>query len=486
MKKLIKYLLFIFVLVCIYTTNTNAKVKFIEGDYADKIYINKVKNGITYYMRSQFLTKSDDHTYAYCLDPFELFNSNDSYTANNTYSKISSTNLDKIKLAAYYGYGYTGHTAQKWYAITQLIIWKYADSKGNYYFTDTLNGNKITKYDADINNLQNLINNHYKSPSFANNNYEITLGQKLTLTDSNNVIANYSNSTTDGINIEKNENKYIISSNKIGNYSINLTKKNSRIGSNPIFYLTDGAQNLMTTGNLSDVNAKLSIKVIGGTLNINKFDADTKACKASGEGTLTGSTYSLYKDNSYIKDLVIDDNCTASINNLELGNYVLKETIPGNGYTLDKKEYQFTISEDNLNINLNLTNKIIKRKINITKLYGDKELKNYKVEANVKFAIYDKDNILVSELTTDKGGDTSIILPYGTYTLKQLTSTKNYKKIEDRIIKIKDDKEDINLILKDDLITKRIKVPDTISNIDNYFFTRVLLNSFIYEKKKYI
>ena len=128
----------------------------------------------------------------------------------------------------------------------------------------------------------------------------------------------------------------------------------------------------------------------------------------------------------------------------------------------------------------------IKRKINITKLYGDKELKNYKVEANVKFAIYDKDNILVSELTTDKGGDTSIILPYGTYTLKQLTSTKNYKKIEDRIIKIKDDKEDINLILKDDLITKRIKVPDTISNIDNYFFTRVLLNSFIYEKKKYI
>ena len=56
----------------------------------------------------------------------------------------------------------------------------------------------------------------------------------------------------------------------------------------------------------------------------------------------------------------------------------------------------------------------------------------------------------------------------------------------DLLDNVKDDKADINLILKDDLITKRIKVPDTISNIDNYFFTRVLLNSFIYEKKKYI
>ena len=78
-------------------------------------------------------------------------------------------------------------------------------------------------------------------------------------------------------------------------------------------------------------------------------------------------------------------------------------------------------------------------------------------------------------------------LNYKTYNYSVVVlKSNNYKKIEDRIIKIKDDKEDINLILKDDLITKRIKVPDTISNIDNYFFTRVLLNSFIYEKKKYI
>lgn len=459
MKKIFNYLLLFIVLMLGFNIKANASIKFYEGDYVDTIYMNKVKNGITYYMRARFLQKSDDHTIAYCLDPFELFSANDSYTTSNTYSKISQANLEKIKLAAYYGYGFSTNTSKKWYAITQMVIWKYADPNGKYYFTDTLNGNKITTYDKDMETLEDLMKKHSIEPSFAKKKYTMYIGQNKTLTDSNAVFSKYTTSSVNGLIINRSNNNLTITANKVGNYKINLKKTHSRLSKNPVFYLTNGAQNLMTAGDINDINTYLNVDVVGGNLKIVKYDEDTKSCKPSGEASLKGAKYNLYKDDKLINTITIDNNCEADINNLELGNYTLKEVSPGVGYTLDTKEYNFTIDENHLNITLNLTNQVIKRKVIITKLYGNKELEDYKVEKNVKFGIYDKDNNLVSTIITNKSGQAEINLPYGTYTMKQLTSTKNYEFVDDIIIEINENKDDvINYVLKNNIISSKIKV----------------------------
>lgn len=459
MKKLFKLLIFIFILMLGFNVKAKTAVKFEEGGYVDTIYINKVKNGVTHYMRAQFLQKSDDKTIAYCLDPFERFNSNDSYTSSSTYSKISQANLNKIKLAAYYGYGFSTNTAKKWYAITQMVIWKYADPSGTYYFTDSLNGNKITIYDKDMASLEDLIKKHYVEPSFAKKTYTMYLGESKTLTDSNSVFSKYTTSAVNGLTMNRSGNHLTLTGNKTGSYKINLTKSHNRLSKNPIFYLTSGAQNLMTVGNVDDIKTYLNIEVIGGSLKIVKNDEDSKTCKPSGEAKLEDTTYNLYKEDKFIKTLTIDKNCEASIDNLELGDYTLKEVVPGTGYQLDKNIYTFTIDKNHLDIHLNLTNKVIKKKVILTKLYGNKELNDYKVEANIKFGIYDRNNNLVTTIITNKSGQAEINLAYGTYTIKQLTSTKNYEFAKDITVKIDENSmEEINYVLKNNIMTFKMKV----------------------------
>ncbi len=459
MKKLYKYLLLFIVLIFGFGIKANAAVKFYEGDFIDDIYIKKIKNASTIYLQARFLQKSGDNTVAYCLDPFEIFSANDSYTSGNSYSKLSASAQEKIKLAAYYGYGFSTHTAKKWYVITQMIIWKYADAKGTYYFTDTLNGNKITTYDKDMSALESMMDRHYTTPSFSKKSYTMYLGEQKTLKDTNSVFETYSIGAVNGLMMSRSGNNLIVTGNKVGNYQIHLTKSNKRLSKNPVFYLTNGAQNLMTAGDVNDIQTDLNINVLGGSLKLVKYDADTKACKPSGQAQLKGTTYHLYKEDQLVSVMEINENCEANIGNLELGDYVLKEVKPGKGYLLDTQEYHFTIDKDHLQISLQLTDKVIKRKIILTKLYGNKQLEDYKVEPNVQFGIYDQNNQLTNTVTTNKSGQAEIELPYGSYTIKQLTSTKNYEYSPDITVNINESSdEEINFVLKNNIITTKLKV----------------------------
>lgn len=466
MKKVIKYFVFLLLILISFTVKANAAVKFKEGNYVGKIYINKVKNGVTYYMRAQFLQKSDDNSYVYCLDPFDRFNANDTYKSSTTYSKLSSSALEKVKLAAYYGYGYTNRTSNKWYAITQLVIWKYADTKGNYYFTDTLNGKKITTYDKDIKALENSVKNHSVKPSFAEKTYTIGMGEKIVIKDTNSVLQNYSMLAEGGINVDKTSNQMTITGkNTQKTYKISLTKKSNRLSKNPVFYITSGAQNLMAAGNVSDINTYLNIKVVGGSINIIKHDKDTKSTLSSGKAHLDGAVYEVYKDNNKVGTININEDCKGSLSNLEMGDYTLKEVQAGTGYTVDKEEYSFTIDKDNLDKTLTLDNEVIKRKVIITKLYGDKETNKYEKEANISFDIYDEDNVLIKTITTDENGEASITLPYGKYVIKQVNSTKNYDMSSNQEIEIKEDiKEDMNITIKDEIKRATLKVYKLDSN----------------------
>ena len=63
------------------------------------------------------------------------------------------------------------------------MIWK-ESANGDYYFTDTLNGNRITRFEDEINEINNLINDYYKIPNI-NNNYTIISSNDLIIEDNN-------------------------------------------------------------------------------------------------------------------------------------------------------------------------------------------------------------------------------------------------------------------------------------------------------------
>ena len=456
MKKILFFLTtIIIVLIC--STNVNASTTFYEGEYIDNIYMNKQKAGSStiYYQKARFFRQTGTNRFAYCIDPFVFFQDGSIYEETITPSNLTASQKEQISLIAYFGYGYKNHTDTKWYAITQFMIWKAADPTGNFYFTDGLNGPRITAYTNEMNEINNLINNYKKQTSLNNKTYTLLEGESLSVTDTNNVLSNYKSSNPN----------FIISGNKLtssslteGVYQIDLIREENYHNAPLLFYQSANSQALMQTGNLSNKQEHLQVEVIKTEIEITKIDKDTQSITPSGEGVLIGAEYGLYNEqDELIQTIVINEDSTGKVENIPFGKYYLKETKAPTGYQLSNEKHEIEITKENSKLKLTLENEIIKKKIIIYKTYDENERIP---EANISFTIYDNKNNKVATITTDENGKAEITLPYGEYKIVQENTTEGYHKVENILLTVEDTEEEI-ITLTD----YKIAVPETSTNI---------------------
>lgn len=412
---------------------------------------------ITYFQKARFFRKTNTNEFAYCIEPFSIFNENSKYESTTTPYNLSESQIDKISKIAHFGYGYKNHTDPKWYAITQFMIWK-ESANGDYYFTDSLNGNRIDRFNNEMNEINNLINNYNKIPNF-NKEYTIISGNNLILED------NFENIKITGDNQILENNKLIINPTKEGIYTYNLVKEDNTNNKPYIFYQSSNSQNLIETGNIPIISTSFKVNVLKTEIELTKIDKDTKSIIPKGEASLDGAIYSLYdENNNLIKDLIIENN-QSIINNIPLGKYYIKEKQAGIGYLLDTNIYEINITKEKTKHQVIVENKVIEKTITIEKKYGDNN--TFKSEENISFEIYNNNYERISTITTNNLGIAQITLPYGTYTIKQVNTTDGYKKVDDINITI-DNREDELIELKD----LKIEVPNTSTN--NYILLLIL------------
>lgn len=460
MKKIIFFLIIVASIFINTSINVQAaSANFYEAEYIDGIWMNKVSPGKTiYYQKARFFRQTGTNAFAYCIQPFVMFEEGSTYESTITPANLSTEQIERIKEIAHFGYGYYNHNSNKWYAITQFMIWQTADPSGDYYFTDSLNGNRITKFTEEMNEINNLISTYHQNPSMSGNTYKIVENQELILTDNNNVLTQY---ITVSPYAKIQGNNLVINKLPEGNYDIILERQDNLYNNPILFYQSSTSQNLVETGNLNTKKLSLRIEVQKTRLELTKTDADTNTTVPSGEAKLEGAIYQLYdQDMKEITTLTINKDCKASIENLVYGKYYLKEIKAGTGYQLDNNTYEININQEKPIIELTLKNEVIKKKIEINKTYGTEN--NFQAEANISFNIYDKDHNLITTITTNELGYASIDLPYGTYKVEQLTSTPGYEKIESFDI-IVSDTNPLTYNLKD----YKIKVPNTKTTTKN-------------------
>ena len=449
------------------TTNVYAETtNFYEAEYIDGIYMKKYdpRANIMYYQTARFFRKVNTNEFAYCIEPFSGFRQYEQYTSTFNPNNLTPEQIDRISKIAFFGYGYTNHTDVKWYAIAQLMIWQTADPIGDYFFSDTLAGNRISIFENEINEINTLINNYNGLPSVADQSYTMVEDQPLVIEDTNNTLSNFK---TGDRNISINGNKITINKLKEGNYTFTLYKTDNIYNIPYVFYQSDNSQNLIKTGDISRVETKLKVKVIKTKLELNKIDKDTQSTTPQGEAELDGAIYKLYNDKMVeLQELVIENN-QSILNNLNFGKYYLKEITPGKGYTLDDKTYEININEENSQIKLNLENKVIEKKIIIEKKYGYNN--RYMYERNISFNIIDKNNRLISTLTTDSNGLIEIVLPYGEYQFIQVNSTEGYSKVDPFIVKVENTEEE-RIELKD------LKIAVQNTHTSNFDIISIILN----------
>ena len=439
------------------------------SEFIPNMYIKKVKpNGYIRYEQSQFIRRSEDNKFVYCVQPYIGIDNNLPYysIAREDYAKVlgfTEEQWERISLLSYYGYQYNengyDHSSNKWYSITQLMIWRTTNPESDIYFTDKLNGNKISSYDDEIAELNQLVENHYVTPKIDN---EITLplGSSTTLTDANNVLKNYKVSSTENVTATISGNTITITATGIGNAKINLVKKTTKYETNPIVYYSNHSQNVFRVGNYDPVNTKFNLKVIGGKVEINKLDRDNLTNKPQGMGTLKGAVYGVYDTSGdLITKLTTDENGYAISDYLpSIGEFIIKEITPSTGYTLDKNIYRINIDENNLLATLDVYEKVISGKVEITKVYASAKTQIMLPEVGVKFTVYDINNKLIQEVITDSNGKINLSLPYGEYVLKQLTTTEGYEYAEDYNFKIAEDGQEIKKVISNAEITAKLKV----------------------------
>ena len=209
-------------------------------------------------------------------------------------------------------------------------------------------------------------------------------------------------------------------------------------------YVLDGTEKEIIIEYDEEKTIEIKNKRKKGNIRIKKVDKDDNSIN------LSGVEFDLIAQNGdIVKHLVTDKNGEAKAENIDIGNYILKETKTNQEYKLSLQQ-DITI-EWNKTFNIQIENEKIKGKVKVIKTSEDDNLINGDKAgtpiANVKFVIYDEKGEIVDTLITETDGIAiSKDLVKGKYIIKEIETGDAYElNEEDFTIEIKKDGEVVEL-----------------------------------------
>lgn len=198
-------------------------------------------------------------------------------------------------------------------------------------------------------------------------------------------------------------------------------------------------------------NLEITNKHKKGSLEILKIDKDDNSKK------IQGVEFDLIdEEGNIVRHLITDENGVAYAENINTGNYVLKEVKTSEEYRLGK--------EHNIKIDwkekLQLTIENEQKKGNIKIVKVDKDNNEIKLP-NVEFELFNN-NEKIANLVTDENGEVQISdLPIGTYYIKEVRTNDLYV-LKEEVLEIEvNDNETSELLIENEKIKGQIKIVKT-------------------------
>lgn len=399
-----------------------------------------------------------DGKVAYCIEP-RVHEGTDNYLQGN-WSNINLPNeiKEKVLLIAYYGYTYPNHQTIKYRAATQGMLWETIMGEGSWVkFTSQLWGKgeelDISKERAEI---ERLVANHLIKPSFNGKSYNLHIGESVTIHDTNEILSEYI-INANGATYSVNGNDLTLTATKTGEITLLMERKMVYDDNYKIFY-GKNIQDILVAGNVDPIVA--SVKIKGNYEAVELYKKDKETGNPRGSATLEGAVYGVYKkDDSLVTTITTQKNGYGKSEEvLSIGEYYLKEITPPKGYLLDKNKYYFEITPTNPKPVIEVFDQIINLDFDITKVYASSNTGVMTPEVGIEFAVYDTDKKEVKKLTTDSQGNIKFNLPYGTYTLKQLTTLEGREKADDIILEVKESGPTVKKVIANAEIKSRLKI----------------------------
>ena len=419
----------------------------------------------------ELFQRREDDRVAYCIEPNSSFTSSEyqgAYDLSNQElaSKVGITEsqLERISLIAYFGYGYQDHNTSQWIVATQAKIWETLGH--SFQFTSRNSASNPWAYviatppeiQEKMDAIERLVQ-LYRSPlSIFNGSLTIPVGERATL---NQRTLSFYQLAQDypGVNLV-NDTLYVEPKEPI-NTTVKLTQNWNLYQSSFVVYYHNYSQNLFLTGNIPNLETSFQYQALEGKAQIIKYDKDTRSCTSSIGKTMGNAIYGLYKSDGTLVQKVTVSNCMGMADHLTLGEYYWQEIEAPEGYLLDTQKYYFTITRENI-MNTQTIQVYDEEDIKTISIHKEylKENETLTPEEKVKFEIVNKDtNQVVATLITDKNGFASTTLRYGTYIIRQVSGTPGYHYIEpEEFVVDKNTQKEFTYSFVNKPILKNIKV----------------------------
>ena len=167
-------------------------------------------------------------------------------------------------------------------------------------------------------------------------------------------------------------------------------------------YTLNGKEYFVTINkDLETIEVTHQNRKIKGRVEIIKEDSEIAGLK------IPGAIFGIYDGNTLVEELTTDENGRAISGLLNYGDYKLREISPAKGYRATNKEWNIQIREDQKTYTYNITNDVIKAKIQIVKVdskQADKPVEGAVFDVLAKSVFGIKPGTVVDTITTDKNG----------------------------------------------------------------------------------
>ena len=385
--------------------------------------------------------------------------------------------MNDIKLIGYYGYEYPGHDNLNYHIATQALIWEKLKNINVSFWTEKDKNGIEVNVENEKNEILYLIKNHNLKPTIASN-LTISKDKESIFIDNNNIINTYEVINNSNLEVSIINNELHLKGN-VGDYELYFKKKKYDNNKSILYVGSDGISQKMMSLRIDDEDIfKINIHIVGGKINLHKFDSTSLTNISIGESSLENALYGVYDLNNNLIDTITTNKLGEGFSNLlPLDKYIIKEITPSYGYELDLNSYEVELDSTNLKYNLNVYEILKEVDITLIKtIEGDYNILSG--ESNITFQIYFKDNKeLYKEIITDEDGVIKFKLPYGRYIFHQVNTNPGYLKVDDFELIVNDLKEEIYKVIYDKRIGN-IKIIKTDSK------TNELLTNALFEVYK--
>ena len=312
-------------------------------------------------------------------------------------------------------YAYVNTNQSNWnYAVGQLMVWEYL----GYKPTD----HNIPNYEKRKAEVNEMIRNMNKKPSFSGQMITVNVGESKTLTDTNGVLSDFKGKETipKGLSVKRNGNKLTItaSSNASNTSTYGLNKIKPEMIGQSLVHKKPGGQDIIYPLMKDPGTFKLKIQV-------NKYGA-LKIIKQDEDGKLVPNTSFKVSKNADMSSPVgtyqTGSDGTVTVNDLAPATYYIQESAVPSHLILDKTIHKVSVSADKTT-SFTARNEWKKGRVQIRKVDTDSK----KQVAGATYAIFNQQGKELQRLVTKASGySMSGYLRVGEYYVKEVIAPSGY------------------------------------------------------------